>query len=390
MSDEQKVGSSLATSERSAWQMRSLVQPSGELQVYLERVPVAPPQPNEVQIRITAAPINPSDLGVLFAGADMTKAAQVGSAEAPRVRAQVSAAALKTMTARLGVSMPVGNEGAGEVVAAGSSAAAQALLGRSVAALGGAMYSQLRNVALEQCLPLPPGATAAQGASAFVNPLTALCMLETMRREGHSALIHTAAASNLGQMLNRICLKDKINLVNIVRSAQQRRLLESQGAQHVCDSSSPDFVEALTEACSVTGATLAFDAIAGGKLAGQILMCMEYALTRNNKVYSPYGSQVHKQVYLYGSLSREPTEFQRGFGMGWGIGGWLVTWYLEKIGAPATQALKARVAAELTSTFASQYAGELSLREVLDLQHIAIYAQAATGQKYLVNPNRGG
>jgi NADPH2:quinone reductase len=284
--------------------------------------------------------------------------------------------------------MPVGNEGAGVVIEAGASAAAQALLGKTVAALGGAMYSQYRCVALEQCLPLPPGATASEGASSFVNPLTALGMVETMRSEGHAALVHTAAASNLGQMLNRICIKDKIALVNIVRSQPQADVLRAIGAVHVVDSSSPNFMQALIDALGATGATLAFDAIGGGKLAGQILTAMEAALNKKATQYSRYGSPVHKQVYVYGGLGQGPIELNRNFGMAWGVGGWLVTPFLQKIGPAAMQRLKERVAAELTTTFASSYAGEVSLAEALNLDTIAVYSKAATGRKYLINPNK--
>jgi len=227
---------------RTGLQLRSLVKNTGDLEVSLTRVPTPLPAANEVLVRVEAAPINPSDLGLLFAGADLTQASQRGTKDQPLVAARVPDAALKSMTARFDVSMPVGNEGAGVVVEAGSSEAAQALLGKIVAALGGAMYSQYRCVPVEQCLPLPAGATPAEGASAFVNPLTALGMVETMRNEGHTALVHTAAASNLGQMLNRICLQEGIALVNIVRTRGQVDLLRAMGAAHVCDSSSPTFL----------------------------------------------------------------------------------------------------------------------------------------------------
>jgi len=374
---------------RTGLQLRSLVKNNGDLELSLTSVPTPVPAASEVVVRVEAAPINPSDLGLLFAGADMTKAGQRGTKDQPLVAAHVPDAALKSMAARFDVSMPVGNEGAGVVVEAGSSEAAQALLGKTVAALGGAMYSQYRCVPVEQCLLLPAGATPAEGASSFVNPLTALGMVETMRSEGHKALVHTAAASNLGQMLNRICLKDGISLVNIVRNQAQVDLLRAMGAAHVCNSNSPTFVQELIEALSVTGATLAFDAIGGGKLAGQILMCMEAALLKKATQYSRYGSATHKQVYIYGGLGLGPIELNRNFGMAWGVGGWLITPFLQKIGPAATQKLKQRVATELKSTFASAYAGEVSLVEALDLKSVAIYGQAATGHKYLINPNKG-
>jgi NADPH:quinone reductase len=370
-------------------QLRSLVKSTGELNVSLTRVPIPVPGPNEVLIRVEAAPINPSDLGLLFAGADMTAAAARGTGDDSAVTVRVPDAALKGMAARFEVSMPVGNEGAGVVVEAGASAAAQALLGKTVAALGGAMYSQYRCVPVEACLPLPAGATAAEGASAFVNPLTALGMVETMRREGHTALVHTAAASNLGQMLNRICLQERIALVNIVRSDAQVDLLRAIGAAHVCNSASPTFIKDLIAALTATGATLAFDAIGGGKLAGQILMCMEAALVAKATQYSRYGSPTHKQVYVYGGLGQGPIELNRSFGMAWGVGGWLVTPFLQKIGPAATLQLKQRVAAELKTTFASRYAGEISLAEALNPKIIAVYSKASTGHKYLINPNLG-
>jgi NADPH:quinone reductase len=274
-------------------------------------------------------------------------------------------------------------------VAAGASAAAQALLGKKVAVLGGAMYSQFRCVPAEQCLLLPADATAAEGASCFVNPLTALGMVETMRREGHSALVHTAAASNLGQMLNRICQKDGIALVNIVRKPEQAALLKAMGAQHVCDASQPGFMDDLTNALAATGATVAFDATGGGKLAGQILSAMEAALSRNTKEYSRYGSTTHKQVYIYGGLDTSPTTFVRNFGMTWGMGGWLLFPFLQKLKPEAVQALKARVAAELKTTFKSGYSKQVSLAEALQLDTIGAYGQRATGTKFLINPNAG-
>ena len=375
--------------ERTALQLRSLVKRSGELELSLVSVEVSRPGPNEVLVRIEAAPINPSDLGLLFGAADMSAATVSGSADRPVVSAPIPAAAMKGMAGRLDASMPVGNEGAGVVVEAGSSAAAQALLGKAVALLGGAMYSQYRCIAADQCLVLPEGATPADGASSFVNPLTALGMVETMRREGHTALVHSAAASNLGQMLNRICLKDQIGLVNIVRKPEQVDLLKAMGAAHVCNAGSPTFMQDLTEALVATGATIAFDAIGGGKLAGQILSCMEAAANRNAKEYSRYGSTTHKQVYIYGGLDPAPTELVRNFGMTWGMGGWLLFPFLQKIGPAAAQALKQRVAAELKTTFASRYSNVLSLAEVLKPDTIAVYGQRATGAKVLINPNQG-
>ncbi|MBI2769403.1 MAG: zinc-binding dehydrogenase [Burkholderiales bacterium] len=370
-------------------QLRSLVKPGGQLEISLAAVPTPAPSPDEVVVRVEATPLNPSDIGLLFGAADIGTATLSGSGTGAVVTALIPERAMKGMAGRLGQAMPVGNEGAGVVIAAGESAAAQALLGRTVAVLGGAMYAQYRCVKVEQCLPLPADATPAEGASCFVNPLTALGMVETMRREGHTALVHTAAASNLGQMLNKICIKDGVGLVNIVRKQEQAALLKSQGAAHVCDASSPTFLEDLTQALVATGATIGFDATGGGKLAGQILGCMEAALNRTAKEYSRYGSTTHKQVYLYGGLDTGPTEFNRNFGMAWGMGGWLLFPFLQRIGAPAAQALRQRVVDELTTTFASSYSKEISLAEALQPEHIAIYGQRSTGTKYLINPNKG-
>lgn len=373
---------------RAALQLRSLIKSSGELELSLASVDTPLPGPDEVVVRIEASPLNPSDLGLLFGAADMSTAKASGTAERPVVTARVPQGAMKSMAGRLDVSMPVGNEGAGVVVEAGSSAAAQALLGKTVAAIGGAMYSQYRCIPADQCLLLPDGATPAEGASSFINPLTALGMVDTMRREGHTALVHTAAASNLGQMLNQICLKDGIGLVNIVRKQEQADLLKAQGAVHVCNAASPTFLQDLTEAIAATGATLAFDATGGGKLAGQILNCMEAALSRKASEYSRYGSTTHKQVYIYGGLDTSPTELTRHFGMAWGMGGWLLFSFLQKIGPDAVSALKERVVAELKTTFASRYSKEISLAQVLDLDVIAVYNKRATGDKYLINPNQ--
>ena len=374
---------------RTGLQLRSVVKRSGELELSLVDVPVPAPAADEVVIRIEAAPINPSDIGLLFGAADMSTAKATGSADRPVVSASVPEKLMRAMAGRLDESMAVGNEGAGVVVEAGSSPAAQALLGRTVAAIGGAMYSQYRCVKVEQCLVLPEGTKPAEGASCFVNPLTALGMVETMRREGHRALVHTAAASNLGQMLNRICIADGIALVNIVRRPEQARLLRELGARHVCDASAPTFLEELTEALATTGATLAFDAIGGGRLAGQILGCMEAAINRTAKEYSRYGSSVHKQVYIYGGLDMAPTELVRNFGMAWGIGGWLLFPFLQKIGPAHAQQLRARVAAELKTTFASHYSAEISLAEALRPDVIAAYNRRATGEKFLIAPHKG-
>jgi NADPH:quinone reductase-like Zn-dependent oxidoreductase len=380
----------MASDSKTGLELRSLIKKSGELELSLASVPTPEPGPDEVLVRVEAAPINPSDLGLLVGAADMSTAKASGAGDAAVVTAKVPDGAMRAMAGRLDESMPVGNEGAGVVIKAGSSEAAQALLGKTVAMIGGAMYAQYRCLRAKDVLPLPPGTTPAEGASCFVNPLTSLGMVETMRREGHKALVHTAAASNLGQMLNKICLKDGVGLVNIVRSAEQGDILRKLGAKHIVDSSTPTFMDDLTNALVETGATLAFDAIGGGRLVGQILTCMETAANKTAKVYSRYGSSVHKQVYIYGGLDMRPTELVRSFGMAWGIGGWLLFPFLQKIGPADGARLRQRVVDELKTTFASHYTKEVSLQEALQLQNIAAYGKRATGEKYLINPNKGG
>jgi NADPH:quinone reductase-like Zn-dependent oxidoreductase len=370
-------------------QLRSLLKKSGELELSLANVPVPEPADDEVVVRVEATPINPSDLGLLIGPADISTAKTSGTKDSPVVTAKVPEAAMGAMAARLDESMPVGNEGAGTVIKTGSSEAAKALMGKTVAMLGGAMYAQYRCLRAKDVLELPAGITAAEGASCFVNPLTSLGMTETMRREGHRALVHTAAASNLGQMLNKICLKDGIGLVNIVRSKEQADILHKIGARHVVDSTAPSFMDDLTNALVETGATIAFDAIGGGKLAGQILTCMEIAANKTAKVYSRYGSSVHKQVYIYGSLDTRPVELNRAFGMAWGVGGWLLTLFLQKTPPADAARLRQRVVAELKTTFASYYTQVVSLPEALQLSNIAVYNKRATGEKFLINPNKG-
>ena len=372
----------------SGLEMRSKITSQGQLELSLDEVTVSALGPNEVLIRVEASPINPSDLGLLLGPVDVSTIRSSGTAARPIVTGSVPRERLAGVAGRLDQSMPVGNEGAGVVVDAGTGPGAQALIGRTVAARAPGMYAQYRVAAESECMVLPVGTTAKDGASAFVNPLTVLSMVESMRREGHTALVHTAAASNLGQMLVRVCLADGIALVNIVRNAEQARILRDIGAKIVLDSTSPGFADELTAAVAQTGATLAFDAIGGGSLAATILASMEIAAGRTATGYSRYGSAVHKQVYIYGGLDTGPTVLARNFGMGWSVGGWLVTWFLEKIGPRDAQRLRDRVAAELTTTFASRYSADISLAEALSPEIIAAYGKRATGEKYLIVPNK--
>ena len=368
-------------------QFQTCISAEGELTLSLVNVDFPDPKEDEVLVRVEAAPINPSDLGLLFGPADIT-AATYGEVDGrPSVTAMVPEAMRRHIGARVGHAMPAGNEGAGVVIQAGSSDAAQQLMGKTVAVLGGAMYSQYRVLKVSQCLLMNEGVSAKQGASCFVNPLTALGMVETMRQEGHTALLHTAAASNLGQMLVKICLKDGVELVNVVRKQEHVDLLKSIGAAHALNSSDPGFMGDLVSALTATDATLGFDATGGGTLAGQILTAMEVAQNAKMGEFSRYGSTNYKQVYIYGGLDRSPTTLNRAFGMAWGLGGWLLTPFLQKIGQAGADALRQRVADEITTTFASHYTCEISLAEMLSQAHLEGYAKQATGEKYLVTPN---
>ena len=370
----------------SGLELLSKITAAGELQLWLAETPIPALAANELLVRIEAAPINPSDLGLLLGPVDPSTIRAGGTAGRPTVTGSVPKSRLPGLAGRLDDAKPVGNEGAGVVVDAGADV--RALVGRTVAASVPGMYAQYRVAAASECMVLPEGTAARDGASAFVNPLTVLSMIESMRREGHTALVHTAAASNLGQMLNRVCLADGIALVNVVRSAEQVRLLRELGAKIVLDSTSASFGDDLTEAVAETGATLAFDAIGGGSLAATILASMEKAAGRTPAPYSRYGSSIHKQVYIYGGLDMRPTELARNFGMAWGVGGWLVSWFLGKIGQSDAQRLRDRVAAELTTTFVSRYTAEISLIEALSPDVIAAYGKRATGEKYLITPQK--
>ena len=370
-----------------ARQIHSTFTEDGHLELAVVDVEVPDPADDQVVIRVEAAPINPSDLGVIFGPADMSTARVVDGDAGPKVVADVPEHLRSMVQGRVGQPVPVGNEGAGVVVATGASPEAQALLGKTVATLGGGMYSELRVAAVDQCLVLPDDVTPEQGASCFVNPLTSLGMVETMRLEGHTALVHTAAASNLGQMLVKLCFADGVPLVNIVRRQEQVDLLHDLGADHVCNSSDDDFRASLVEAVATTDATVGFDAVGGGRLASEILGAMEVAQSRKEGSVGRYGSSRHKQVYIYGGLDRSPTELIRTFGMAWGVGGWLLPYFLDRVGRQRADELRQRVASEITTTFASSYTTEVSLDEALSLDAIAGYGKQATGEKYLVKPS---
>ncbi|AMN50257.1 zinc-binding dehydrogenase [Psychrobacter sp. P2G3] len=367
-------------------QLVSTISADNKLTLSLQDIDMPQPSADEVVVRIEAAPLNPSDQAVLFSAADMSTATQSGTEDRPVITADVAAQFMPALKTRAGKDTPVGNEGAGTVVAAGSSPAAQALMGKTVAVIGGGTYRQYLSANIQSCLVLKDGTTAKEGASSFVNPLTALAMVETMRAEGHKAIIHAAAASSLGQMLNRICMADGIDLINIVRKEEQETLLRDMGAKYVVNSSKDSFLADLTAAITETVATIAFDPIGGGQLASDILNCMEAAITRDVEEYNVYGSNTFKQVYVYGGLNRGPITLNRNFGFAWGVNGFLLFNALGKLGTETVMSMRKRVAEEITTTFASRYTHEVSLAEALQLDSIAAYSKQATGEKYLITP----
>jgi NADPH:quinone reductase-like Zn-dependent oxidoreductase len=349
---------------------------------------IARPAPDEIIVQMMAAPLHPADIGLLLGPADLSTAVVSGRGAERMLSARIAPEKMAGMATRVGKSLPVGNEGAGVVVEAGD--ALLHLLGKNVAVMGGGMVTRYRKAPISDALPLPPGVPVEAGAAVLINPLTALAMLETLRKEGHTALVHTAAASSLGQMLNRICLEDGIGLVNVVRRPEHAELLRRQGARHVCDSSSPDFGAELDAQVAETGATLAFDAVGGGPLASQILSAMErHALTRVQG-YNRYGSKVRKQVYFYGGMDARRSELDlRAYGMSWSVGGWLIFDELAQMAPERKDALRARISKDMLTTFACEFAGELSLSDLLVPANLERIAARSTGQKYLINPSIG-
>ena len=376
--------------ENNSKEIRSKVTNEGNIEISIANVEKPIPSADEVLIKVEAAPINPSDLGLLLSfAADLSSINKSGSGNETVTTMKIHPALMGAMKPRLDESMQVGNEGAGVVVDAGENV--KDMIGRTVGLAGGAMYSQYRCVPAANCLVMNEGTSSSEAASSFVNPLTALSFIETMKLENHTAIVHTAAASNLGQMLVKICKDDQVPLVNIVRNAEHVELLKSLGAEHVCNTSDENFMDDLVSALVITGATLGFDATGGGnngELPGQILSAMEIAANKTAKEYSRYGSDTYKQVYIYGGLDQSPTILKRSYGMSWGLGGWLLTPMIGRIGMEKFQQMRERVAKEIKTTFASSYAQEISFEEMLEPDIIKSYAKQATGKKYLVNPHK--
>ena len=368
-------------------QLTSTIKEDATLEIGLRDIEIPKPGADDVLIEVKASPINPSDLGTLVGAGDLSSIRVEGDGTNSKVIMDIPKSVMWAMKPRIGKPLPIGNEGSGIVTKAGENA--KHLIGKVVSAVGGGMYAQYRVLPAMACIEMPDDIEPKDCASSFVNPLTALGMVETMKSEGHSALIHTAAASNLGQMLVKICLADNIPLINIVRKPEQVDLLKSLGAEYVCNSSDDNFKDSLVEAIKATNATLAFDATGGGELSGRILSCMEIAMRANMKEFSPYGSTQHKQVYIYGALNQSGISLpnNRSFGMYWAIGGWLLTPFLENAGMEKNIELRQRVSSEIKTTFASSYTKEISLAQALSLDEMMVYGSIATGKKYLINPS---
>ena len=364
-------------------QMQSCVHDNGTVECTLIEVEVPDPGPDEVLVAIEAAPINPSDLGLMFGAADLSTVRATERDGQPAVLLDVPDAAMRAMGPRIGHWLAVGNEGSGRVIAAGESEAAQALMGQRVGMFGGEMYAEHRCLPASQCMAFPERITAEQAASCFVNPMTALGFMETRLMEGQRAIVHTAAASNLGQMLVRLCQADDVPLVNIVRSDEQVELLRSMGVEWALNSQSESFMKDLISALVATGATLAFDAVGGGRGVNRILTAMEIAAAQTGP-WSRYGSEEPKQAYIYGQLDLTATELTRGYGWVWSVSGWLLTPFMKRAGVDVVARMQKRVLDEIDTTFVSHYSSRISLTEAITVDAVMDYGARKTGQKTLL------
>ncbi len=366
---------------RSNLALQSTISSRGQFELKHEAIELPAPAPDEIVVQMEAAPINPADLLGIFGPVDKSTLVLGGTPDSPSLLGQVPESRLSWVAARWDRAIFLGNEGAGTVVDAGGDA--KELIGRKVAFREGT-YSFFRILKAADCLLLPAGVSAREGAAACINPLTVLSMIETMRREGHQAIVHTAAASNVGQMLNRVCLEDDVGLVNIVRDSRSAELLREAGAKYVLDSANPDFQHHLIEALGATGATIAFDAIGGGPLLSQILAAMETVNLRQSSAFSRYGSSKLKQVYVYGLLDPGPKVIQGSIGSAWSVAGWLMSWSLQKFGEEIITRMRKRVTDGLKTTFATHYGAEIRLPEMLDPELVKRYTKTGTGEKFLV------
>lgn len=369
-------------------EMRSLINENGTAKISLEEVEIAEPDDDEVIVRVEAAPINPTDLGLLLGPADISSYTKIGNGNQPALTFAIPPDRLASFKARFSQSLPIGTEGAGTVIRAGRNAVG--LEGKRVGMFGGGMYADYRCIDHRDVIPLPSGTPAADGAAMFVNPLTALGFVETARKAGHKAIIHTAAASNLGQMLQKICLADDIPLINIVRSQEQVGILRNIGAVNVLNSQDTDFVDHLMNLIDETDATVVFDAIGGGALGSEIMQSMERVALRRMSGYNRYGSDTFKELYIYGALDFSPTVLNRlTFGWEWRVSGWLLFPFLRKAGPKVEGRMRERVASELGTTFVSKYTRTIGLAEALERDVMHAYKRMATGEKFLIDPSRG-
>lgn len=376
------------TTPQCGLQIHSRLGRDGTLCLSLDETVTPALESNEVLIAVEAAPINPSDLLTLFPGGEHGQLHAELVAGRPQLTTTLPPSVSEAFAGRFDMPLPVGLAGSGTVVAAGDNA--QSWLGQRVTALSLSLgfFSQYCKVTTAECAILPDNVSFEEAADVFCNPMTALGIVETVKLEGHAAFIHTAAASNLGQMLVKICREDGIELVNIVRRQEQVELLRDLGAKYICNSSAPGFAEDLVKAIEQTGAMLAFDAIGGGTMVHQLLSGMETAAAARLPVYSPYGSFENKQVYVYGRLDRSPMYIEHGdYGVLWGVQGWVLPIVQQQIGQQRVEALKERILAGLQSTFASRYCRQLSLAEALDPATIQAYCRQSTGEKFLIRPS---